>query len=461
MTDYQPLRKCISDDDNELVIYGADSFSQFPRRDGSVHSKCDRALAAAGENDLVILRTTLDHYYHDWLRSCGLGTNHVIEYKALTSELSLSELIIADPTPILQIIKKLGRQPVYTPWFSGSWEEEAARALGGDHFGTSRTVTLKYNDKAEFKALCQELAIPVVTGDNFTFQPQDRNNFQTMSSMVRRFLSTHETVIIRGTLAESAMSLYKTNGADLDVLYREIVASGERQVLIEPFLEVTSTPNDQWAISRDGAINHLGMLDQICENGLVYIGNLKGQEPVQEVYDYIHNASRLIVTEMAESGYCGVVGIDYIVSDAGIYPVENNARFNGSSYVSMVVHNIEQVTARTVPFWKFVKTRTSPCSFHELIDRLGPYLHNGNKLNSVFPLNCKELEVTGDFNILLLGEDLNHIFDLEQILAEIGVKRDCVLASCLTEEPVKPLIRPSQTELNQLNKKLFDTNSTG
>ena len=76
MTEYQPLRHCISDNDNELVIYGADSFSQFPRRDGSVRSKCDRALAAAGENDLVILRTTLDRDYHDWLLSCGLGTRH-------------------------------------------------------------------------------------------------------------------------------------------------------------------------------------------------------------------------------------------------------------------------------------------------------------------------------------------------------------------------------------------------
>jgi hypothetical protein len=220
------------------------------------------------------------------------------------------------------------------------------------------------------------------------------------------------------------MSLYKTTGTDLEVLCREIADSGEKQILIEPFLDLTSTPNDQWAIGRDGTIDHLGMLDQICERGMVHIGNLKGQKPDQDVYDYIRDASHHIVADMAKSDYCGVVGIDYIVSGEGIFPVENNARFNGSSYVSMVVHNIEQLTATPIPFWKFIKTRTSPCSFPELIDRLAPYLYDGSKLNSVFPLNCKELSGSGDFAIVRLAENLDQILQLEDSLKSMGVTRD-------------------------------------
>jgi len=37
MYDYLSLRKCISNNDNELIIYGADNFSQFSRRDASVN----------------------------------------------------------------------------------------------------------------------------------------------------------------------------------------------------------------------------------------------------------------------------------------------------------------------------------------------------------------------------------------------------------------------------------------
>lgn len=100
ITNYQPLRKCISNDDNKLVIYGADNFFQFPRRDCSVSSKCDLALAAACSDDLVVLRTTLDHDYNDWLRSCDLGSSHVAEYKAASTYTSPSGLIIEDPGPV-------------------------------------------------------------------------------------------------------------------------------------------------------------------------------------------------------------------------------------------------------------------------------------------------------------------------------------------------------------------------
>ena len=111
MTDQRPFRTCISEDKKELVIYGADSFSQFPRRNASVRSKCDRALAAASFDDLVLLRTTLDRDYYDWLRLCDLGPNHIVEYNATSAEQSLSELIIEDPDPVLKVIK-IGRAHV-------------------------------------------------------------------------------------------------------------------------------------------------------------------------------------------------------------------------------------------------------------------------------------------------------------------------------------------------------------
>ncbi len=324
----------------------------------------------------------------------------------------------------MKVIKEVGRKPVYAPWFSGSLEAKTAQVLGAELYGASQEITLKYNDKAEFKTICRQLDIPVVEGETFILNPEESLNCHAMKSIINRYLATHETVIIRGTLGESGMSLYKTTGVELDSLYREIADSGEKQILIEPFLDVTSTPNDQWAIGRDGTIDHLGMLDQICEKGMVHIGNLKGKQPDQDVYDYIRDASHHIVTNMAKSGYCGVVGIDYIVSEEGIFPVENNARFNGSSYVSMAVHNIEQLTATPIPFWKFIKTRTSPCSFPELIDRLAPYLFDGSKLNSVFPLNCKDLSVSGDFAIVLLAENLQQVLQLENSLKNMGVTRE-------------------------------------
>jgi hypothetical protein len=125
---------------------------------------------------------------------------------------------------------------------------------------------------------------------------------------------------------------------------------------------------------------------------------------------------------MAASGYCGVVGIDYIVSGQGIFPVENNARFNGSSYVNIAVHNIEKEIG-PVALWKFVKLSVRRCDFSELIDTLSPLLYDGLRCNSVFPLNCDELSESGVFAVVILGETMDDIESLERGMSRLGVTR--------------------------------------
>ncbi len=422
MYKYQSLRKCISKNDNELIIYGADRFSQFPRRDASVNSKCDRALPVAHRDDVVVLRGKLDHEYHKWLRSHGLGPDHIVEYSAHSREMSLSELIVNDPEPVKRYIRQSGKKPVYVPWFSGSMETEAAKVIDADLFGATETETLKYNDKSAFKTVCKQLDIAVVEGSSFEMNPEDNENCTDMENIINGYLSTCETVIIRGTLGEADMSLYKTKGNDISEIYHEIAVSGERSVIIEPFLNVSSSPNDQWVISRDGNINSLGMRDQICERGMVHIGTLKGEYPSPEISNYIAKTSAKIVTNMAEFGYRGVVGIDYIVSDDGIFPVENNARFNGSSYVSMIVDNMEKLHS-PIPYGKFIKIKTPTCSFFKLTKRIGQLLKDGKNLNSYFLLTSIPWRYSVDLLFILLAENIDEIFKMEESLKEMGVKR--------------------------------------
>jgi hypothetical protein len=116
-----------------------------------------------------------------------------------------------------------------------------------------------------------------------------------------------------------------------------------------------------------------------------------------------------------------VTGFDYIVAAEGIFPVENNARFNGSSYVNMIVRNIESLLG-TVPVWKFIKIKTTPCTFIELTKRIDSILYDGNKSNSVFPFNCEDLSRTGNFAVVLLAEDMAQLELLETSLKELGVK---------------------------------------
>ena len=91
------IRECISNSDDELVIFGADNFSQFPRRDGSIRSSCDRALAGASAADLVVLRGNENREYYNWLHSLGLGPDNVVAYNQQSSEFSLAQCILKNP----------------------------------------------------------------------------------------------------------------------------------------------------------------------------------------------------------------------------------------------------------------------------------------------------------------------------------------------------------------------------
>lgn len=416
------LRECISNSADELVIFGADNYSQFPRRDGSIRSSCDRALPAASFSDLVILRGSQSCEYINWLHSLGLGPENVVEYYQKSSQLSLAQCIVNNPEPVLNQIDKTGRKPVYVPWFSGHKEAEAAKVIGAELFGATMATTSKYNDKATFKKICKELGIAVVAGTTIEIVPEDRENSSDMARIILRLLGEHEEVIIRGTLGESGMSLYRTSGNNILNLYDKIVASGEKKVIIEPFLDVISTPNDQWVIGSNGTIHHLGLADQICESGMVHIGTQSCQRPASRVSEYIMKTSRSIVEHMSASGYKGVLGIDYIVTGDCIFPVENNARFNGSTYVRLILDQLAK-NHFSIPCWKFIKITSNPCSVSELITRLGPLLYDGKRLNSVFPYNCNAIQTNGSFAIILLSEDYSHLLHLEKSLQRIGIGR--------------------------------------
>ncbi|MCD4704274.1 MAG: hypothetical protein K8R64_08310, partial [Methanosarcinaceae archaeon] len=77
-----------------------------------------------------------------------------------------------------------------------------------------------------------------------------------------------------------------------------------------------------------------------------------------------------------------------------------------------------------IPYWKFIKIKTSACSFIELTERIEPILYDGKKLNSVFPFNCDTLPLSGDFAVILLAENMDEIFNMEESLKKMGVKRD-------------------------------------
>ena len=91
--------------------------------------------------------------------------------------------------------------------------------------------------------------------------------------------------------------------------------------------------------------------------------------------------------------------------------------------MSLIVDNIEKLST-PVQVWKFVKIKTTPCSFIELKERLKSSIYDGEKLNSVFPYNCEELLNTGRFSLIFLAENIENISILEHEVKEIQIERN-------------------------------------
>jgi hypothetical protein len=425
--EHVPLRDCISTDPSEVVVYGVDVLAQPHYRnayfsfDPHVHTKCSRALPCAREEDIVVLMGSLDEQYYEWLRSLGMGPLTVVEYHAPQAERSLAEMIVDDPKPLETAVSATGRTPVYVPFYSGETEHMVAGILGGEIFGCEETIISRYFNKESFKDECRRLGIPTVEGVNAKLSTRRGPSLRELERVVSRLLRVYPTLIIRGAEGSAGSSIYTVDHSNVQEVYSEIESNRETSYLIEPLLSVIASPNDQWAIARNGSICHLGISAQLFA-GLRHVGNLQGQYFSRRIEDYVRETSLRIVNEMAAHRYRGVIGIDYIVSDEGIFPVENNARMNGSSFTLALV---DVLAARHGPVrsWKFFRASIEPCSFEALRERLAPILYDGTTLNCVFPYDCDTLSENGKFTPVLVAEDMYHIEHLEKALENLGVER--------------------------------------
>ncbi len=419
-----PFRECLQLKTDEVAVFACDVCSQphhtsWAAANENLHLKCSRALPAARSDDIVLLSGPLFEPYLEWLRGLGLGPGHVVAYGAPDPSVPLSELIRANPGPVRQAIQSSGRKALLVPFYACDRLHSVCAAEKWELFGCEEKTTLEYFDKQRFKKLCVELAIPTVEGVSFGAKKTYRPSAKNLERFLLALLGTYPSLVVRGTLGSAGKSVYQVEPASLRDVVSQIQEDCGSEFLVEPFLQVISSPNDQWCVRRDGSPAFIGLSVQLFD-GFKHKGNLFGQYLSARSTQAIEFASSRIVNRMAASGYRSVVGIDYVVTDHGIYPIENNARLNGSTFAFAIV---DAVRARVpaVACWKFYKALVKPVAFEKFLELLRPVLYDGTRANAVFPFDCDLLESTGAFEVLLMGEDLYHLEYLERTLRELGV----------------------------------------
>jgi len=407
----------------ESCIFATDVLSQPKGKrtieyDTDIHYQTARALVLAQDSDVVVLTAPLHTEYHKWLRSFGLSTDKVVSYNQKTDPKILSELILSNPSPVKELISK---DYTFVPFYCSEQETECAKVLGTKLFGCDEGITLQFFDKVKFKEECKMLGIPMLDGDYHDVNPESPFDQDNLAEIVSRLLSNHGKVVIRGAQDSNTRSFFVADSPDIQDLYEKLIENQDQAVLIEPLLNVISSPNAQWLIDLNHELHFIGITAQQFQ-GFKWAGNLSGQYYSSRVYDYIKSTSRLIAEKMKERGYIGVTGIDYIVGEKEIYPIENNARLTGSSFGIELTSSVKRFIPE-VQAWKFFKASTTPCSFDELLYRLQGIVFDGIDTNCVFPFMTDLLETKGTFIAHLFAEDMYHIDYLQEALSLRGINR--------------------------------------
>ncbi|MCB0319375.1 MAG: hypothetical protein KDD60_00535, partial [Bdellovibrionales bacterium] len=385
------------------------------------HFQCARSLPMASPNDIVVLSAPIDSAYVEWLHNLGLSTKHIVSYNQTESPRLLTDLILENPKPIQQALQNVGNNAIYVPFYCSNTDIDCARRIGVPAFGCDEEVTRKYFNKVSFKEKCKELNIPMVDGSHHDIDPESPFDQEMMAEVVSRLLSNYGTVLIRGAEDSNTRSFFLADSPDIQDLYEKLVENQDTSVLIEPFLNVISSPNAQWCIDLHDEIHFIGITAQQFQ-GFKWAGNMAGQYYSARVYDYMKSTSRLIVEQMRDHGYRGIIGIDYIVCEEGIFPIENNARLTGSTFAMAITERVKKKIPN-INCWKFFKAKTDPCTFEELKKDIGHILYDGKKTNSVFPFLTDLLETKGTFIAHLLAEDMYHIDFLQEALSLRGIHR--------------------------------------
>lgn len=405
----------------EYCIFATDVLSQPKGKrtiqyDTDIHYQTARALVLARETDIVVITSPLDEEYHAWLRSFRLSTDKVISYNQKTEPRILSDLILENPSPIQELINE---EYIFVPFYCSQKDIECAKILGTKVFGCDEKITLQFFDKVKFKEECKALGIPMLEGESHDVNPESPFDKDNLAEIIRRLLANHGKIVIRGSQDSNTRSFFVADSPDIQDLYERLIENQDQAVLIEPLLNVISSPNAQWLIDLNCKLNFIGITAQQFQ-GFKWAGNLSGQYYSSRVYDYIKSTSRLIAEKMRERGYIGITGIDYIVGEKEIYPIENNARLTGSSFGIELTSRVKKFIP-DVQAWKFFKASTSPCSFDELLERLEGIVFDGVDTNCVFPFMTDLLESKGTFIAHLFAEDMYHIDYLQEALSLRGI----------------------------------------
>ncbi len=282
-----------------------------------------RAVLLSTAGDTVVVDSEVDAGWLSYLDS--IGTGHGLGFGRVVVAQGEGETVGARMLSDAGLMEQLGEKEwVVEPYMGGEEMELLADRLGAELWGPGVELLDRLNLKSN---LC-----PILGHTGLATIPTTVAGREDVFSTARHMLNEHGSVMVRSDLSIGGHGVWRVESdEDLDALGEGIERASEgRLFVLQPLLEVTHSPNVQFAIREDGA-ELLGVSAQQMTESFAFGGNAYPSAMAHN-QDLLDQSMR-IAEWMRGQGYRGMVGIDFIVTvDGGVFIVEINPRVNTSTF---------------------------------------------------------------------------------------------------------------------------------
>ncbi|MGE4444042.1 MAG: ATP-grasp domain-containing protein [Candidatus Altimarinota bacterium] len=340
----------------------------------------DQRVLSILQNTNVIFSKPFSKEIETYYNSFGLAKDVNVMLIENKKEITLAKNISQNEIFRQEIKAKKFKKIV--PFFVNEDMDELSQILEIP-LSVSKEVFTKANDKLLLKKFLQVSNLPTIEGV-----------FTSDREVLQEYFSKKERFLFKDPLGVSGYGFWDNSENSLEELLENY---GEKELIIEKFIQKESSPSVQFFISEDKKSGIIfGITDQILENGKVYLGNKSPSIYVgNSIGEKLVAQSEKIIEYIAKIGYTGFGGIDFIVDINGeIYATEVNARFTGATYPAVTSLLIKSTLFASWDFYNYEGEK----------ENIKDYLEKKSILNKdeigIFPLGISGLETFGKANIL-------------------------------------------------------------
>lgn len=391
------FRDVISEGNNNGIVFVHHNANRPEKRDVYL----ERAMFMPSRNDYLVLGNT-DKKYLKYLENCGFEIPNIIKVTGASDTMQVFE-------EYGDLVEGMGISYFFEPQISAF-----ATKYGLDYREPSDNQKLdKLADKTGFRSFCLAKNLPYATGTR-VLNTSELSDNSSLRAKLEEIIGEYGEVVVKASLGSgNNFSLSEENFDEVISKIRGVQDSCNYNFVVEPKLSLISSPNMTGYVRRDGGVVFLTSSEQVVKN-------LKFQGSEFE-FPNSRNELRVFYTELfgnelANCGYNGVFGVDFMVDSNGNTTLgEVNVRVNGNNYSHAAIQRMADIVGY---FPRFAYIEETPLnseirSFEGFKRRFGSMLFDGKNTTGILPYSPSLIK-DGKLNLIFYGNSRNEVDELRK-----------------------------------------------